>query len=291
MSKKIGVFLLVIVFLSFVSAQLPIPGAGFDPNEAERVGDEELENEFERIQNATERTREFIEEKKWTYLGEKWKEIFLRSKFIAGLDSFFRNINPVFIILFGQSYDLSLSFYVSVVMWVVFLYVFTEMLMAFAPFKNITSFVVGVGITIAVAQIGLIQFVSVLILKFIFYREGVWRWLSPVGVIFVIVLIAVIVKRLNKNKETHVEKEEEMQEDADRETLHTEAESVRKALPSPKDAFKEGMDKLTNANSLEEAKKMYRKLLFMAHPDKGGSTEKFNELQNNWKNIKRKFGG
>lgn len=45
----------------------------------------------------------------------------------------------------------------------------------------------------------------------------------------------------------------------------------------------------TNVNTLEELKKQYKKLALQYHPDKGGKTEEFQNINNEYENLLKKI--
>jgi len=95
--RKAGVFLIfILVFLGLTSilhtgvAQPQIPGG-------------------DGIMNATDDLQNAIDEKRWEYLGEEWKKILLNNKAIEIFDNAMRSINFVFVFLFAEDYDLSIT--------------------------------------------------------------------------------------------------------------------------------------------------------------------------------------
>jgi len=197
MMKKIGVLILfVLIFSSFVTAQ-----TGSLPNQ------EEFENDS--VVKGVQQIQDIAENRRWEYLSEKWKETLKKNKYFAAIDTFFTKINIVFVILFGQDYDFSLTLFVVFLMWIFFLGMFERIIGGFSTFGKGTSFVAALAMTVILAQLQVYQVMSVWVFKLIFFRSGFWRWILLgiflVGYVIVLIytrkIVWVIGRKFIKNQE------------------------------------------------------------------------------------------
>jgi len=130
------------------------------------------------IVEGTEELVDFYEEKRWEYLSEQWKELLLKNRAVSGVDRTFRAINPVFVILFGQDYDLSLSLFFVVLIWIFFTLYFHYIFLGFSPFSQGVSLVIGVILSIVLAQLGFFALIAEWVFKLIFFKTGFWSWIA-----------------------------------------------------------------------------------------------------------------
>ncbi len=197
MIKKslIVLFLLALLLLFLVRAQTGLPSQ------------EELQNDP--VVNATQKLQESIEEKKWEYLSEQWKEILLKNKYISGVNDLFRKINFVFLILFGQNYELSLTLFIVFLLWIFFLFIFWNVFSTYAPFSKGVSFVIGLGFVVVLAQIKLLNLFATVIFKIIFFKEGIWKWISLIlilfGFLFILGFVQYVLRDARKSKKEALE--------------------------------------------------------------------------------------
>src|SRR3989338_4560371 len=109
-------------------------------------------------------------ESKWEYLGKEWQTIFLKNKYVAGIDNFLKKISFVFLFLFGEPYSLSLTLFLVIIFW---FYLFFEIskILSFTAFSKRPSKIIGVGVVIIVAQTSLLRKIVEFAGNFIFSRE------------------------------------------------------------------------------------------------------------------------
>ena len=166
--------ILIFVLLIFnVLAQIP---SGLDT--------EALENDS--VVKGVKELERFTQEKRWEYLGEKWKEILLKNKVIFAVDKFFTKINIVFVILFGRDWTFSLG------MFLVFLIWFYVLILSYHHFEfvfwenELFRLIGGFGVTIILAQLGLYNFISQKVMDIAFKD---WSLLTKV-LVYLAVLVA-----------------------------------------------------------------------------------------------------
>src|SRR3989338_10796665 len=100
--NKLGVLIGLLLLSGVVSFSL---SSAVADELANVPGGQQVQNAGEVIQNITKT----IEEKKWDYLGDRWKEVLLKNKYASAVDGFLKKIDFVFVVLFGEHYDFSLT--------------------------------------------------------------------------------------------------------------------------------------------------------------------------------------
>lgn len=135
-----------------------------------------LEEGVEGVKGTAEDIQSFTEKERWEYLSSEWKEILLKSNSISTIDSFFRKIDFVFFLFTGEHYDLSLTLFFSVLLFIFFFVIFGRIFANFSTFSTWVSYVIAFALAVALAHLRVYDFLSLLIFKVLFYREGVWSW-------------------------------------------------------------------------------------------------------------------
>jgi len=134
----------------------------------------------------------------WNDLMETWKQNFLSSEIISEINNFFTNINIVFLVLFGESYSLSLLLYFVIFLWIFFLIKISGALSA-TLFSKGVSFLISFGLTIILAQLNLFSAISGFFVKLISMPETPWIGiLIFVGINVFLVFIGMIEKLIEK---------------------------------------------------------------------------------------------
>lgn len=165
-----------IILSLFASAQ----NAGLDNSE--------VEGDAAKILNATEKMREFTEEDKWEYLS---KELLLKNKFISSIDRFFKNFNFLFVFFFAENYELSLTLVFVILLWIFFFAIFGKIIAGFSTFSKPVSYIGAFLLAIILAHLKFFDFISLILFKIIFFREGIWGGLSVF--IFLIVYFIILI--------------------------------------------------------------------------------------------------
>ncbi len=209
MEKRVDRVIILIGFIILLLANAFIVKGEVDTS---AIGDD-----AEKILDTTTKLKEFTEKNKWEFLGEQWKEFLLKNAFIAGVDSFFKKIDIAFVIILAESYDLSIKFFIIFLMWLFVLLISFFLIKDFLFFKKGTGFLISLGIVVVFGHIGVYSIFSDLILNLLFYKEGIWRWISwfifIIMYIFIILYIKTIVrgmgeghkKKLEQNKQESLE--------------------------------------------------------------------------------------
>lgn len=168
------------------------------------------------LQENLEETREQIDEIKYNFLGEKWKEIFLKNSFVSNLDNFFNNVNFLFIALFARDWSLSFDMFFVFLMWLFTLLSLQNYLVWFKwLFFLKENWQVNLGalaFTIMLAHIQLFNSLSVVARKIILYRSSmVWAVASTI-IIIMAAFFYLLINRYFGNKIKKIKEEQEKSE-------------------------------------------------------------------------------
>lgn len=183
LKKSISIIFLALVLVSsfsFISTQENPLNPLVDQIE-DTTG--QIEQTADKIQTLTK------EENKWAYLGEEWQAMLLKNPVVGKLDEIFKKGNIVFVVLFGRNYSLSLTLIFLIVLWLYFWSQFDKIISTFSTFSSGTSMVISLGMTIILAQFKFFDWVSQIIFRVVFYREGVWGWIWTIGGFLALFLI------------------------------------------------------------------------------------------------------
>lgn len=141
------------------------------------------------------------EEIKETYLKQEWSELVAKNKILAPIHSFFLKISPVFLVLFGENYSLSLILLGVIILWV---YVALELTTLIKTIDMLNPWAIrgiAVGISIILAQVGVYRTIITLINK-ILYANELW-WMRLI-ILVAFVVAAIILDKLTKVLEVQI---------------------------------------------------------------------------------------
>ena len=190
--------------------------AGQTPADLNNFQDEKIVQDVQNIQQTAA-------EANWEYLSQRWKEVFLKNKYISAIDSLFKKINIVFNVFLGENYNLSINLFFVFLLWVFFLLSFYSVLAVYTPFSKGIVWVMAIGINVIGAQFGIFRFISGLAIKAIFVGGTVWRWISFFifffALVFVWVLVAIVAKRERARKDLNREIKQKLNQDVLDETV------------------------------------------------------------------------
>lgn len=201
MKKNCSIYIIIyIILLSNVVAQE-------DTNSLQNLENDTLVKDVQKLQ-------EFTEESKWDYLKDQWKNLLLKNKYIASVDEFFRKVDLIFVFLFGENYDLSASLFISIMLWLFFLLNFIRIFTTYIAFSKGIGIIIAIGFNIMAAQTGIFRGIANLVFKAIFFKEGIWRWISLLIFLFILaffyVLIGIILKGIREKRKAKAELEQKL---------------------------------------------------------------------------------
>lgn len=261
--KKIGVlFICLFLFLILIqSSNIPAQDIG----ESLEEGKEKLQEGVDKVEDIKEK----LEEGKWDYLGKEWKEIFLTSKIVSSIDSFLTKINIVFVVLFGESYSLSLTLFLVISLWFFFFFKFSEIFTDWTSFSSTTAMVIGLCFTIILAQFQILRKIVEFFGWLVFSQESnIWRFL----IMLIIFLVMIGLYYLSSYfGDLHKKKEEEMEKSRakiERGILHKFVEAIKEGL---------GISTKSEGETTRPAP-VYRKSRRQVHAEQGRKSAKSRQM-------------
>jgi len=181
---KIGViFIISLVLFSFLAsiivlAQDEVPGL---PTQ--------LQDPEETIQQAKNKTLSSYE-----YLSKEWQTILLKNKVISVLDSFFRKINIVFRILFGQDYDLSIKLLLVILLWIWIASRIGEAIAKTSNLGEVVPWVIGILSSVVLAQIQVLRYIIEGAIRLLFLPEN---WFVRLIIFIILALVVGFMHKLS----------------------------------------------------------------------------------------------
>lgn len=185
------------------------------------------------IENASERVeyaRDYIEQKRWEYIGEQWKGFFLGNSITRGIDSFFRAINVVFVVLFGHSYSLSLMMLLVFMLWLATFLSLPKYF--FFIGSNGLRWLAALGATVIIAQLQIFNYISAGLYKLILFRTGT-GW--ALGMFALILVLLAIYFALMKWLGRYIERAQEINKKKGLESRLLVLEAYQKGLKRARD--------------------------------------------------------
>lgn len=174
-----------------------------------------LPGEVKAIQNFSETAGKLTDKEKREYLFKELQDNLLKNKAVSVLDSFFTKISPVFIALFGEPYTLSGILLVIVILWFYFFFKFSEIFTNYSAFSKGVCWIIGLGVTIIMAQTKILRKIAEFLVWLIFYKEAAWwRFLIVVAIAGALVLLYVISSAIGKSSENQKKKKLEKEAEA-----------------------------------------------------------------------------
>lgn len=168
--------------------------------------------DIDKLEANVEKIREFTEEDRFNFLAEQWKELFLGSRIVSGVDSFLKQINILFLIFFGRSYALSLELLIAIVLWFLTWSVLSKYMKGVPFLKEGWQYIVAsLILTIILAQAQVFNFISATLVKIIFLKSSVaWTLVTIVVVIVALIIYSkinsMIAAKMKKGKEAQKKK-------------------------------------------------------------------------------------
>ena len=223
MGKKIMVLFIVIAFLLVFSV---FANAQIDTSE--------LKESVEGVKEKTEQIKKLTERERLEELSEQWRQYFLENRQIFLLDAGLRKLNFIFVFLFSEPYELSLTLFFAILLWLFFFYMFARIISDFSTFGETVSHITAFLLSIIIAHLRAYNFISLILFKIIFYREGVWPWISFLLILLIIVLtltfLRLIIWKVGRAFKGSKEEREKWDEKFRRELFEKKVEGIEKAF-------------------------------------------------------------
>jgi len=216
MKKKVFVIFLLglLILVNIASAQTP--------KDVERA----IKNNT--VVEGVQEIQKTVEEERWNYISERWKEVLLKNKFISFIDNFFRKVNIVFVVLFGQSYDLSIILFFIFILWIFFTLNFWNVIGNFTPLSKNTSIVVAIVLSILLAQLNFLNLIATFAVNIIFVGGTVSKWIRGVGSFLFLIIIWTVVIAIAKIQRERIKNKEELKQVLNQKILDQSVKGILK---------------------------------------------------------------
>jgi biopolymer transport protein ExbD len=195
-----SLFCLVSIFFltTFVLAE-GAPDSGLPGSDKLKQSD--VYSGVSKLQNITSNlTRDEI---KWEYLQQQWQQAMQNNKYLKPIDQFCKKINIVFVLITANDYSMTFSFYMIIVIWIIFFLILSKYASNIFSQPNI-ALLVGAAATILLAQFRILNYIVDGVIGILAYKSE-WYWKL---VLFLIVVIFFIVAlKFNTQISRYMEKQ------------------------------------------------------------------------------------
>ncbi|MBD3252435.1 hypothetical protein GF386_01760 [Candidatus Pacearchaeota archaeon] len=213
--KKRGYFLLLVfllIQLSISSSTAQVPQAPGMPGVSGEIDEETgLPEEFAKFQKISENLTD--DEIRAEYLRQQWEKIIENNLVMSAVHNTFQEIDIVFVVLFGMHYEISLTLFFVILLWIIIALKMPDIIKSLTKLSTLPSFAIAMGIPIILAQIQVLRYFAELLVKFLFYQEAALaRFFAAIVIFLVIIIIYALEEQIAeylKQKEEQKEKEEE----------------------------------------------------------------------------------
>ncbi len=177
MKKSLFVFsiLFILAVLSFASAQVNV---------------EQVDDISKKVEGSAEKLSDIIEKQKDDkgYLTRELTSVFTKNKIVGGIDSFFKKIDIVFVVLFGEHYALlSGKLLIVFILWVWLFFKIGDLISKGTWFSSIVSHLIALASVVILAQARVFSYMANFVLWAIFAKDA-WWFRIIIALVFVIVL-------------------------------------------------------------------------------------------------------
>lgn len=124
----------------------------------------------EKIQDIPQTTQEIKE----TYLKQSWIELIEKNKYLGPVHNFLLKLSPVFLVLFGENYSISLVLLMVMCLWFYVAMELTSVLGSFQVLNAWASTGIACLISIILAQVGAYRALITLIGNIVYSKELWW---------------------------------------------------------------------------------------------------------------------
>ena len=216
MKKRLVFFSFIILFGFSYFAHAQFEGTGLeDAQNGSLVG-------------GVQKIQQTVEERRWEYLSQQWKELLLKNRFISAFDSWLKKGDILFVILLGQHYSLSIQLFFVFILWVFFIIAFYKIFSGYAPYSQNVAVIIAIAFGVVIAQFKLLEFLSGKIVTAVFIGGMGWRWISFVIFILVLLFFIVLISLIAKKGKEEKKKKAEKKQEQDQETVGEFAKGILK---------------------------------------------------------------
>lgn len=141
---------------------------------------------------------------KQLYLQKEWTSVIEKNKILGPIHQSLTRNPWFFVILFARPYELSLIFFVTIVLWFLLSTQIAKIVEASTGMKGVYAFAIGLLGAIILAQVRVIYVISNFLLDLIFKQENWWIRLI---IILVIIVVIAIEHRVAKYAEKYIKEQ------------------------------------------------------------------------------------
>jgi len=211
-SSKKKLFLILVFFITF--NLIDLSSAQQDPGDVSQV----IGNEFNISSEKIPTSQEDIEKLRQGFLQKEWTELISKNKVIGPVHNFFSNEKTQIVlkIIFAHPYEISLTFFLILILWLLILIQSTKIVKSSEIIKKELAFPIGIAIAIIFAQLKIIKLIVTFSLDLAFKQEN-W-WIRVIIIIFFLAFVAlayalsgILAQHFKKQKEAKTKKETEQE--------------------------------------------------------------------------------
>jgi len=166
--KRAGLFVAVLLIFSLI----PLIYAEGEAPGAPGITEMPFANETQKVQQQYEQYT--TAENKSAYLTQEWGKLIGRAKIIGPIHNFLSSNQIIFKIFFNYPYELSLTFFFVLFIWLTFLFKSAKLIKSFGFIKEVFSLPVALLFAIIFAQISVFNFIAKGISNILFSTNAWW---------------------------------------------------------------------------------------------------------------------
>lgn len=186
-----------------------------------------LPKEYDKITDLGEKLTD--DKKRTEYFNSEFKNFLLKNKAIASIDKGLNQISIIFYILFGMKYELTLTFFLVMILWIIVFVKIAEGIHNAFDTNEAVSLGISFAVCIILGQLNLFYIIVDMTLNQILSAESLWGKLFTIIVaIIIFVIFYYIFSLINDILKSSREKREKEKEKDNRKILTTTARAITK---------------------------------------------------------------
>lgn len=165
---------------------------------ASSLDEESFKENVEGTREKVEDIKQYTEKDKWVEIGEKWKGNLRKNRIVSFIDDSFEKLDKAYLFLFilNKNYELSFDFFFALFVYLFFLYAFVMIFKEILPIRKSFSILIAIAVTVILAHFKVYNFISLIALRVIFYKSGVWGFVFSILVGLLYVILFILMKKI-----------------------------------------------------------------------------------------------
>ncbi|MDO8459620.1 MAG: hypothetical protein Q7S74_00785 [Nanoarchaeota archaeon] len=148
------------------------------------------------------------------YLQKEWTNIIANNTYVSPIHRALIKSSPVFLILFGYPYEISLTLLIIFILWLFFIVQSTKIIESLGLVKGWTAILIGIAFAVILAQLKIFKIIATSTLNLIQKSDNWWMhlilWVVVLGVLAcAYVFSSILAKNLKEKHKSKVEQESE----------------------------------------------------------------------------------